>query len=514
MPSKSWGSVVTKQDVRQYYQPDVEGILNGFPVTLTENDFEEYQWWMSRLLQENEIVLLGAFMGSGKTATSLHAFHALWKKGAARKALVIAPLNVAKDTWPDEIMAWDFARELHYSVIVGDEDTRFEAVAEEADVYIINRENLRWLYETKGIRWFDQFDVLIYDEASRLKAGNKRTKPNTRKDGSVSRRRLSEFGYLGKIRSKFKWKWELAGTPNPNGIIDLWGPIYILDKGERLGTSRTKFLERWFRYNIYTRTYEPFDHSEEQVMDRLKGVFYYLREEDYLDLPPLQVIDRWVNLSPKHMKMYRNFEKTLALDEYDVEAANNAVLCNKLLQFANGSVYAEEDDPEEDYDPNRKPVAKHVHNRKLDELGSVFEEAAGRPVLIAYSYKFDIHAIKKRYPWVRAYGETPNDLKEWNSGKLPAMILHPASAGHGLNFQHGGNIAVWYGLNWSLELYQQFNKRLHRRGQKGAFVRLYRILARGTHDARVSEVLTDKAINQDRITDTVRVRLEDIRRAA
>ena len=505
---------MAKGDTRIYLQPEAEAVVNGFPVTLTENDFEEYQWWMSRLLQKNEIVLLGAFMGSGKTATTLHAFHKLWKTGKARRALVIAPLNVAKDTWPDEIMCWDFARELHYSVIAGDEDTRSKALEEEADVFIINRENLRWLYEKKGIRWFRQFDVLIYDEASRLKAGNKRTTPNVRKDGSVSQRRLSEFGYVGKIRHQFKWVWELAGTPNPNGIIDLWGPIYILDKGERLGRSLTKFRERWFRHNQYTRKWEPFDHSEGEVMSRLKDVFYCLKEEDYLKLPPLQVVDRWVRLDPKHMKMYRDFEKTLALEEYDVEAANNAILCNKLLQFANGSIYAEDDDPEEAWNPNRKPVAKHVHNRKLDELGSIFEEAAGRPVLIAYSYKFDIHAIKKRFPWVRAYGETPNDIRDWNAGKLRAMILHPASAGHGLNFQHGGNIAVWYGLNWSLELYQQFNKRLHRRGQKGSFVRLYRILARDTNDARVAENLESKAVTQDRITDAVRVRIEDIRRAA
>lgn len=503
-----------KLDTRLYLQPGAEEIINGFPVTLTENDFEDYQWWMSDLLQKNETVLLGAFMGSGKTATTLHAFWKLWKKGKARKALVIAPKNVAADTWPDEIMCWDFAREFHYACCVGDEPTRLAALEEEADIIIINRENVRWLYEQKGIRWFRQFDVLIYDEASRLKAGNKRTAGNVRKDGSVSRKRLSEFGYMGKIRQKFKWVWELAGTPNPNGIIDLWGPIYILDKGARLGTSRTKFLERWFRYNMYTKTHEPFDHSEEQVMERLKDIFFCLKEEDYLKLPPLQVVDRWVNLSPKHLKMYREFERTQALDEFDVEAVNNGVLCNKLLQFANGSIYAPDDDPEEEWNPHKKPVAKHIHNRKLDELGSIFEEAGGRPVLIAYSYKFDIHAIKKRYPWVRAYGETPNDLREWNAGKLKAMILHPASAGHGLNFQHGGNIAVWYGLNWSLELYQQFNKRLHRRGQKGQFVRLYRILARDTNDVRVAANLEQKAITQDRITDTVRVRVEDIRRQA
>lgn len=481
-------------------------------MTLTSNDFEEYQDWMSALLQKKKSVLLGAFMGSGKTATTLHAFCELRKKGLAKKALVIAPKNVAADTWPDEIMIWDFSRELHYSVVVGDVETRLAALEEESDLVIINRENVRWLYEEKGLRWFNQFDVLIYDEASRLKSGEKKTRGGVRADGEKTRKRPSEFAYVAKIAKRFKWVWELAGTPSPNGLIDLWGPLYVLDRGSRLGSSITAFRDRWFRYDMSKRKYDPFDLSEKQIMDALQDIFYCLKEEDYLKLPPLQIVDRWVHLDPKHMKMYREFQKTLALEEYDVEAVNNGVLCNKLLQFANGSIYADADDAEEGWKPNQKPVAKHVHNRKLDELGSIFEEAGGRPVLIAYSYKFDVHAIKKRYPWVRAYGETPNDLRDWNSGKLRAMILHPASAGHGLNFQHGGNIAVWYGLNWSLELYQQFNKRLHRRGQKGSFVRLYRILARDTNDARVAENLAKKAITQDRITDSVRVLLEDIRR--
>lgn len=501
-----------KTEFRTYYQPDVVEVLDGFEITLTEGDFEDYQKWMSDLMQKNDIVLLGAFMGSGKTACALHAFKKCRDRGDVKKALVIAPLNVAKDTWPDEILAWDFAREFTYSVIVGDEERRRAALEIDADVYIINRENLRWLYETIGIRGWE-FDCLIYDEASRLKSGDKKTKKVMRKDGSWSRPRMSHFGYLRKVRHKFKKVWELSGTPAPNGVIDLWGPVYILDNGERLGRSITAFRERWFRQNPYTRAYEPFDHSEAEITEKLKGVFYCLKEEDYLKLPPLVVKDRWVRLSPSDMAKYKEFERTLAWKEYNVEAATSGVLCNKLLQFANGSIYAEEDneDPE---DWRKKSVAKHIHNRKLDELGSIFEEAAGRSVLIAYSYKFDVQAIKKRYPWVRVYGETPNDLRDWNAGKLRGMVLHPASAGHGLNFQRGGNIAVWYGLNWSLELYEQFNRRLKRRGQQAETVWLYRILARGTNDEAVADRLESKAVTQERITDAVRVRMEDIRARA
>lgn len=498
-----------KADIRTYYPIDVIEVLDGFEVTRTADDFEDYQWWMSDLMHDHETVLLGAFMGSGKTATALHAARRLLDEGKVKKVLVVAPLNVAKDTWPDELLVWDFARRFTYSVIVGDAEQREAAARKDVELYIVNRENYNWLYDFLGIRRWN-FDLLIYDEASRLKEGDKRTKPNVRKDGSISRARLSHFGHLAKTRHKFKRVWELSGTPAPNGVIDLWGPIYVLDRGERLGRSRTAFLQRWFHYNSYSRTYEAHDHSEAEITEKLKGIFWCLKEEDYLNLPPLKVVDRFVRLTPPQMAAYKEFERTLALEEYDVEAVNNGVLCNKLLQFANGSIYTEEDNDDPD-DFRTKSVAKHVHNHKLDELGSIFEEAGGRPLLIAYSYKFDVQAIKKRFPFVRIYGETANDLRDWNRGRLKGMVLHPASAGHGLNFQQGSNLAVWYGLNWSLELYQQFNKRLHRRGQEAESVWLYRILARGTNDIRVAERLEERGITQDRITDTVRVRVEDIR---
>ena len=504
---------MAKGDTRLYLQPEAQELLEGFDRTLTEEDFDEYQIWMTELLEKHSAVFLGSFMGSGKTGVTLRAFHKKWKKGEWQKGLIVAPLNVAKDTWPDEIMVWDFSRELQYSPIVGDEEKRLKALEEEADLYIINRENLKWLYELKGARWFRQFDVLIWDEATRLSGGDKKTKKGRpRKDGSVKPRTRSEFGYAAKVSRMIPNRWELSGTPSPKGLIGLWGPIYCLDFGERLGTSITAYRNRWFRYDQYRRVYEPFDHAEEQIMSALADVMYVLREEEYIELPPLKVYDRYVNLEPRHMSMYRRFQRTLALDEFDVEAVNNGVLVNKLLQFSNGSVYSELDMSNPDWTPSSPPKANYVHSRKLDELESIFREADGAPVLIAYSFKFDVHAIKKRFPWVRVYGETPNDLRDWNRGKLPGMVLHPASAGHGLNFQQGSNIAVWYGLTWSLELYQQFNKRLHRRGQKGEHVKLYRILARNTHDVRVSEILEDKAATQDRIIDHVSVSLDRIKR--
>ncbi len=487
--------------IREYFQADIVQILEGHELTRTRDDFADFQRWMGNALLTHKKCLLGAFMGSGKTVAALWAARKLMDQGKVKRILVVAPLAVAKDTWPDELMIWDFARRFDYSVIVGTDEQREAARRSPAELHIINRENFAWLYERWGYRSWP-YDLLIYDEASRLKGGSKRTKPVERKDGTFSRKRLSEFGYLRKIIPKFKRVWELTGTPAPNGLIDLWGPVYILDQGARLGTSRTAFEQRWFRKDPYTRRLEAHDHSEKEIMDRLKGIFYTLKKEDYTDLPPLIIRDRFVHLDPKHMRMYRKFERTLVLDEYDVEAVNSGVLCNKLLQFANGSIYVDE------------AQAEYVHDRKVRELESIVAEAGGRPVLIAYSYKFDVVAIKKRFPKFRVFGETAHDLRDWNRGKLSGLILHPASAGHGLNFQYGGNIAVWFGLNWSLELYQQFNERLPRLGQKSDHVWLYRILARNTNDLRVAAALERKNTTQDRITDAVRVHVEEVRRAA
>ncbi len=500
--------------VRKYIQPLEQGLIFGFDRTNKFSMFDPHQVWMKDLMKNHEMVLLGAFMGSGKTATALRAFWELWVEGKVKKLLIVAPLNVAKDTWPDEIMDWTFSRDFEYTVLVGTPEQREAAAAKDVDVYIINRENLKWLYDTHGMKYFDQFDVMVYDEASRLKSGEKKTQARKRADGTRTRRGRSEFMYVCKVRWRIKRCWELSGTPCPNGLIDLWGPAYVLDKGAALGTELKAFKARWFNEDIYAHTITPQPHAEAEITERLKGLMYVLKEEDYADLPPLQVRDRWVNLSPSDMKKYQRLQREMALEEYNVEAITNGVLINKLLQLANGSVYAAADEDDPGWTPTTPPEAHRIHERKVEELGSVFEEAGGRPVLIAYSYKFDVHAIKKKYPWVRVYGETANDNRDWNRGRLKGMIMHPASAGHGLNFQHGGNIAVWYGLNWSLELYQQFNKRLHRRGQKGSFVRLYRILARGTADARVADVLEQRDVTQARITDAFRVLPSDIGMAA
>lgn len=469
---------------------DVEALelIHGQPEKILRvTDFRPYQRWMTTTILTHDAVFLGAAMGLGKTGSSLFAAVQLLHSGEITKVLVVAPLNVAENTWPEEIATWAFSRHLTYTVVTGDEDERIAAMMPDVEITIVSRDNLRWLKEYVGPRGW-RWDMLIYDEASRLKEGNEKT----------DLKRLSGFGVLARRRKNFKKVVLLSGTPAPNGLRDLWGPIYICDQGVRLGTSKTSYLERYFRYDHFTRKYTPFDHSEKEIMEKLGDIFYSLKEEDYLQLPPLMFRDHTVNLPPKALKMYRELEETSVVEELDIAAVNSGVLVNKLLQLANGSLYHEDG------------TATHVHDAKLEAMDSIVEEAFERPILVAYSYQFDLARLRKRYPFARVYGEGKNDNRDWNAGRIRMMITHPASAGHGLNFQHGGNIAVWYGMTWSLELYQQFIKRLHRSGQKADHVMLHRILARGTADFDVLRTITRKGAVQDDITDAVRVRLERV----
>lgn len=485
---------------------DLEAIelIYGPPdVIRDEEDLRPYQTWMVEKTRKARRVYLAAEMGLGKTAASLFVAKKELEEGFIKHVLVVAPLRVAEETWPAEIAAWAFARGLRYRVVTGTEEERLAALADDkAVVTIVNRENLLWLFRHFGpVRW--PFDMVIYDEASRLKAGKLKSTPAKRADGFRPPGRPTELGVLDKVGRKTKVLIELSGTPTPKGLTDLWGPIYLIDKGRRLGATRTAFEQRWFRKGRDGYSLEPFDHSEGEIMGAVKDVFYSLRESDYLSLPPMIVRDHKVALHEKAMKDYKKFEREAAIwvrdgenDPEVIEAVNGGVLTNKLLQFANGSLYREDGS------------AIRIHDAKMPVLESIIEEAAGRPILCAYSFQFDKAAIKKKFPWVRIYGESKSDMRDWNAGKIRMLLTHPASAGHGLNFQHGSNIAVWFGLTWSMELYRQFIKRLHRSGQKADRVFLHRILAAGTADMDVVRVLSDREATQNRITDAVRVRLK------
>lgn len=475
---------------------DIREILYGPPrVIRRREDFRPYQEFMVQKILELDSVLIGAEMGLGKTAACLAAFDELLTDKVVRKVLVIAPINVAENTWPEEMGVWDFARKRKHAIVTGDEIQRIASLKEDADFYFINRENVAWLVEflTSKKKWF--FDAIIYDEVSRLKSGRKRTKPTVRKDGTVSERKLSEFGSLTMIRNKVKKFVGLSGTPTPNGIIDLWGPMYMIDRGERLGRSKTKFLQRWFSHNRWTHDWTPHEHSRDDILDKCSDVFFSLKTKDYLKLPPLIARDHLVELPERARKLYETMERDMCLEEFDVEAVNRGVLANKLLQMANGSLYVDEGE------------AKHLHNAKLDALASIVTEAQGAPILCAYSFQFDIPQILKRFPKARLY-EGPKDKRDWDRGKIPLLLTHPASVGHGMNFQHGGNISVWYGLTWSLELYLQFIARLWRSGQEADSVYLHRIVARNTVDFRLLDVLSSKDADMAKVMHAVRANVD------
>jgi len=467
---------------------------------LTLDMFDPHQHFMSDLVFKKKGVIIAADMGLGKTGAALHGMKRCLDAGKSQKWLIIAPLHVAAETWPDAFWEWDFAREgMEYSAIVGDAKQREAALESDAPFHIINRENVTWLWKKLRKNW--PYDSVMYDESSRLKSGKRRSaRTKNKATGKISGGRLNEFGSLANAREAglIKRFVGLTGTPSPNGLIDLWGQMFMVDLGYRLGATIDAYKARWFTENKYSRKITVNDGAEDQILSELKDAMYVFREEDYLTLPPLIDHIRWVRLPDDIEKKYRELQREHCLDEDDIEAVNNGVLANKLLQLCNGSVY--------DVDGNDV----FFHDRKLVELEKVMHAAGDRPVLLAYSYEFDKQAILKKFPKARVFGETDNDMKDWNRGKIPLMLVHPASAAHGLNFQFATNIMVWYGLTWSLELYQQFNKRIHRRGQKADRVHRVIIVARGTYDERQIKVLAGKGATQDQIKHQLRVLKETV----
>ena len=418
--------------------------------------------------------------GAGKTVSSLTAISDLLASGHIRKPLIVAPLLVAETVWDAEIEEWQHLAGMTCSKILGTEKQRVEALGKIADIYIINKENLVWLWNHlgRGKNW--DFDALFIDEASMLKNGKKRTMKRT----------LTRFGALAAARKHITGVIELTGTPAPNGLKNLWGLAYIVDQGERLGRTKGDFEQRWFTQNKYTYEVSPKPGAQEEITSRLKDIMFSLNQDDYATLPPLIENDITVTLPPKVMEEYRRFKRTLVSDAYDVEAVNAAVLTGKLLQFANGAIYQEDG------------AHVWVHDEKLKALVDLHEEANGMPLLVAYSFRFDLDRIKSKFPKAVVLNEQANvvdTVRKWNAGEIDMLLAHPASAAHGLNLQRGSNISVWYGLNADLELFQQFNKRLWRSGQKREVVWSHRIIARGTHDENILPILNKKDSVQSQV---------------
>lgn len=444
-------------------------------------DAHDYQKYATKFILTHPIAAVFLEMGLGKSVITLTAlFDLCLDQFLIRKVLVIAPLRVARDTWPSEIKKWDHLDGLIYSVVVGTEAERRAALMRRADVYIINRENVDWLI-TKSKIPFD-FEMVIIDELSSFKSFQ-----------------AKRFKSLLKARPTVKRIVGLTGTPSSNGLMDLWAEFRILDLGQRLGRYITHYRNAYFtpdkRNGEVIFSYKPLPGAEEAIYEKISDITISMKSCDYLKLPECVINEVPVVMSEKEMSIYDRFREDMVakIKDQEIDAANAAVLSGRLLQMANGAVY----------DDDKK--ALHIHDRKLDALEDLIEGANGKPVLIAYWYQHDADRIKARFD-VREI-KTSKDIEDWNAGKISAAIIHPASAGHGLNLQTGGSTLIWFGLTWSLELYQQTNARLHRQGQKNTVV-IHHIIAKGTIDEQVMKALRKKEKTQDALIDAVKANLK------
>ena len=426
-------------------------------------------------------------MGMGKTATTLSAVNELmFDRFEVTKVLVIAPLRVANTVWSDEIEQWAELRHLRYSKIVGTPKQRKVALQKDADVYIVNRENLPWLVEqcSPYFKW----DMVVIDELSSFKSWQSK-----------------RFKAFMAMRPYMKRIVGLTGTPSSNGLMDLFAEFKVIDGGERLGRFIGEFRSRYFeegrRNGSIVYEYIPMDYAECQIQDKISDITISMKALDYLDMPELISTKKLVRMSEKEKEKYSQFKKEYVLSELDgleVTAANAASLTNKLVQLSNGAVYSDDH------------TVVPLHEQKLDALEDILESANGEPVLVAYWFKHDLARIMGRLEKLKVKSrvlKTEEDIREWNKGNVPVGLLHPAGAGHGLNLQKGGHHLVWFGLTWSLELYQQTNARLWRQGQEAETVVIQHIVTEGTIDEEILKALENKDAQQERLIEAVKVQV-------
>lgn len=441
----------------------------------------DYQKYAIQFIEKEDVSALLLDMGLGKTVITLTAIRNLIIKGKVGRVLIIAPLRVAKSTWPDEIAKWDHLHDLTYSVAVGTEKERKEALNKNVEIVIINRENVDWLVNKSGYRF--NFDMIVVDELSSFKSWQSK-----------------RFKALLKVRPYVERIVGLTGTPSSNGLMDLWAEYRILDFGERLGRYITKYRLKYFEPDKRSATvifsYRLLPGAEEQIYKEIADITISMKAKDYLKMPDLIINEVQVDLEASERRAYDTMKKEMVVrlsDVEEIDAVNAASLSGKLLQMANGAVYDDE-----------KRVIR-IHDRKLDALEDLIEAANGKPVLIAYWFKHDLDRIKERFN-VREI-LTDDDIKAWNNGKIDVAVIHPASAGHGLNLQQGGSTLIWFGLTWSLELYEQANARLYRQGQKETVV-IHHIITKGTIDEDVMLALKRKEKTQSALIDAVKARLK------
>lgn len=458
---------------------------------MNESNLHNYQKYIVDFIVDHPASGCLVDMGLGKTVSALTAINRLmYEDLEVSKVLVIAPKRVAEDTWIKEVEKWDHLKHLRVSRVLGTERQRKEALKVDADIYVINRENVCWL--VSQYRGSLPFDMLVIDELS-----------------SFKNPKAQRFKALRLVRPQIDRVVGLTGTPAPNGLCDIWSQIYLLDQGERLEKTITKYREKYFRpgrsNGQVVFDYKILDGSEKAIYQKISDICVSMKAEDYLELPPRLDHITEVSLSGDIREQYEDFEKTEVLrlldqdEESPISAVNAAALSNKLLQFSNGAIY--------DADRN----VHEIHDYKLEALEEIVEAANGEPVLIFYSFRHDISRIKRK---LKAYKPRElvdgKDIDDWNAGKIPVLLAHPAGAGHGLNLQKGGNIIVWFGLTWSLELYQQACARLHRQGQIKP-VQVYHLLTKGTMDEDVMKAISGKADKQEALMQAVKARINKYR---
>lgn len=445
----------------------------------------DYQKYSIEFVKTHPVAALLLSMGLGKTSTTLTALDdLLFDSFEIHKVLVIAPLRVTK-VWLDEAKKWNHLNHLKCSLVVGTEQERKRALWTNADIYIINRENVQWLIDESGIL-FD-FDTLVVDELSSFK--NFKTK---------------RFKSLMKVRPMVKRVIGLTGTPTSNGLMDLWSEFKLLDQGKRLGRFITNYRDQYFRPDKRNGqvvfSYKPLPFAEDAIYDKISDITISMKANDYLNMPELISNHVEVEMSEKEMKVYKELkdELVITLGDEDVTASNAASLSNKLTQMANGAIYLD----------NHEIAI--IHDRKLDALEDLIEAQCGKPVLVAYWFKHDLDRIKNRLEELKVNFKeikTEASIEDWNKGNIEVGLIHPASAGHGLNLQEGGSTLIWFGLTWSLELYEQTNARLYRQGQKDRCVVIEHVVTKGTIDEQIIKALEEKDKSQSRLIDAVKANL-------
>lgn len=454
------------------------------------NDLHKYQKVCVEHIISHPFCGVFLDMGLGKTISTLTAIEALkYDYCEIDTVLVVAPKRVAETVWEEEAKNWDHTKHLTFSKIIGTERQRIAALKVKADVHIISRDNIAWLCSLYAAKL--PYDMLVIDELSSFKA-----------------HQTQRFKSLKLARPWFKRVVGLTGTPAPNGLINLWSQMYLIDRGQRLEKTITAYRSRYFRpgasngYVVYS--YNLLADSEKLIHEKIKDICISMRAEDYLEMP--ERIDNFVKVTmpDKLYDIYKKFERdniiSLANEAQDgvstINAVNAAALSNKLLQFANGAMY----------DENKNVV--QIHDLKLEALKEIIDTSNGKPILVAWTYQFDRDRIMNYFRNLSPRElKTAQDINDWNAGKVQLMLAHPASAGHGINLQAGGNIIVWYGLTWSLELYQQFNARLYRQGQKQRTI-IHHIVTSKTHDEDVVKALKSKDKTQNSLMNSIKAKLE------